>query len=187
VVPGRGGDVAGHLPVVGAAQQRKHLVAAALVGGGEQAGQVPESDQCVRPDAGEDADRARFLATRPGEQPTGRDLVEAPSVTPSSRLTASVFPADGAATDRPVAFNRPLDEREKSLLCYLAIGVVANHIGGGEQACQAAADALDEFAGQGRGVVEWTATDCWLVVATNPLVHATREWLSFHAHAPDWN
>jgi hypothetical protein len=82
---------------------------------------------------------------------------------------------------QPVEVRRPPNDDEISLLCYLAIGVIANQVGGGEEACQAARDVLGDFADEGRVGVDWTATDCWLVAAGNPLVHATREWLTLTA------
>jgi hypothetical protein len=81
------------------------------------------------------------------------------------------------------AINRPLDEQEKSLLCWLAVQTVAMQTGRGEQD---AADALDTLAGEGEAVTKADARDAFLVAAGHPLVHITREALAFYAHAGEW-
>jgi hypothetical protein len=81
------------------------------------------------------------------------------------------------------AINRRLDDAEKSLLCRLAIAVVASQSGTDEQT---AADALDTFTERGEALFRANGYDAFLIVAGNPLIHAERDWLAFEAHAPDW-
>jgi hypothetical protein len=41
---------------------------------------------------------------------------------------------------------------------------------------------LDELAGEGEVYLRGDAWDVRLIVAGHVIVHATREWLAFHAH-----
>lgn len=79
--------------------------------------------------------------------------------------------------------NRRLTDDEKALLCRLAIASVVTQTGVTEQA---AADSLDKFAAKGQVFFEGDAQDAYLVVNGHRLIHAERDWLAFHAHAPDW-
>ncbi|WP_210687513.1 hypothetical protein [Mycolicibacterium sp. GESEQ-9] len=82
--------------------------------------------------------------------------------------------------------NRPLTDAERSLINALAIRVVAEQ---GGTDLETAAAALDTFTEEGQAFLQGNATDVHLVVAGNPIVHVTREWLAFHAEHPeaiDW-
>jgi hypothetical protein len=79
-----------------------------------------------------------------------------------------------------------LTDEERSLLNMLAIRVVAEQ---GGTDLETAAAALDTFTEKGQVILQGDATDVHLVVSGKPIVHATREWLAFHAEHPeaiDW-
>lgn len=86
------------------------------------------------------------------------------------------------STDLP-RFDRPLTDPERNLMLRLAIRLVASQMGWPEQR---AADALDECARDGDIRLLWTRTDARLIVCDNPLVHAQRDWLAFHASVRGW-
>jgi hypothetical protein len=91
--------------------------------------------------------------------------------------------------DEPLAHpvsgrRRPLPEREKSLLAYLAVMTVATQAGCDEQT---AADALDELAGQGKVAIWWDEERAILVASGHDLVVAERVWLRLHAARPSLN
>jgi hypothetical protein len=68
-----------------------------------------------------------------------------------------------------------LTDRERSLLMRLAVWTVASQTGGDEQA---AADALDQFAREGRSHIRGDQLDVFLVVDDDKvIVHAARDWL----------
>jgi hypothetical protein len=79
-------------------------------------------------------------------------------------------------TDLPVEINRPLNEQEKSLLCWLAIQTVREQTGVDEQAI---ADELDEIAAAGQAQFKANAEFAAIYIADFPLVFTTREWLAF--------
>jgi hypothetical protein len=88
-------------------------------------------------------------------------------------------------TDLPAEIRRPLDDAERDLLNRLAIVVVAAQTGAD---VETVVEALDTFTETGDAFYRGDYRDVWLVVGGNPLVHATREWLSFYAHfAPESN
>ena len=74
--------------------------------------------------------------------------------------------------------NRPLTEQERDLLCQLAIEVVAHQTGRDREQV---ADELDTMELE----VQGDAIDVYLKANGNVLVHATREWLAFHANNPN--
>jgi hypothetical protein len=85
---------------------------------------------------------------------------------------------------RPVFGRRPLPDRERSLLAYLAVMTVATQAGCDEQT---AADALDELAGQGKVAIWWDEERAILSAAGHDLVVAERVWLRLHANDPALN
>lgn len=95
------------------------------------------------------------------------------------------------AMSQPAAINRPLTDAERQLMNLLAITVVANQSGIPHtvapcQSCAVAASVLDEFAEQGEVHVHGDAIDCYMSVGPNvKMVHATREWLAYHAEHPE--
>lgn len=70
-----------------------------------------------------------------------------------------------------------LTERQRSLLCWLAIRTVVDQTGCTEQT---AADALDWAAERGEIVLLGDDRNAWVLVAGMPLVHSTRGWLAGH-------
>jgi hypothetical protein len=70
-----------------------------------------------------------------------------------------------------------LTERQRSLLCWLAIRTVAGQLGCTEEA---ASDALDELADRGEVRLRGDDRNVWLLVGDNPIVHSTRGWLAGH-------
>jgi hypothetical protein len=70
-----------------------------------------------------------------------------------------------------------LTERQRSLLCWLAIRTVAVQLGCTEEA---ASDALDELADRGEVRLRGDDRNVWLLVGDNPIVHSTRGWLAGH-------
>jgi hypothetical protein len=80
--------------------------------------------------------------------------------------------------------DRPLTDPERSLLAYLSVQTIV------EQTSfdwQTVVDALKDCAGRGEVTVCGDAVDVRLKVCGRVLVHCTREWLSFYAHAPEWD
>ncbi len=80
----------------------------------------------------------------------------------------------------------PLDDRERSLMCWLAIRTICAQTGEGEQAI---ADVLDEFAADGLVAIYRNGTDAYLCVRDGEgedhvIVHCERDWLSWMAHRP---
>ena len=72
-----------------------------------------------------------------------------------------------------------LTDRERSLLCYLAVRTIASQTGADEQT---AADALDQLAAEGRVAISGDRHDIYLVAAGNSIVHAARDWLRYMAY-----
>ncbi len=70
-----------------------------------------------------------------------------------------------------------LTERQRSLLCWLAIRVLVDQIGCTEET---AAEALDELAGRGEVRLRGDDRNVWLLACGKPLVHSTRGWLAGH-------
>jgi hypothetical protein len=70
------------------------------------------------------------------------------------------------------------------MLCRLAVYVVASQSGADERQ---AADALEHFAERGEASYKADAWQACLIVAGKVIVHTTREWLTFHAHSPEWD
>jgi hypothetical protein len=91
---------------------------------------------------------------------------------------------DDGSLARPVGGHRPLPDREKSLLAYLAVLTVATQAGCDEQT---AADALDELAGRGKVAIWWDNQHAILTAAGHDLVVAERLWLRHHASDPALN
>jgi hypothetical protein len=76
----------------------------------------------------------------------------------------------------------PLDDRERGLLCYLAVQVIAAQTGDPEDAV---AGVLDEFAADGQVAIWRDQTDAVLTVCGRVIVHAQRAWLHVAAHRAD--
>jgi hypothetical protein len=95
-----------------------------------------------------------------------------------------VGPVDDGPLARPVPSRRPLPDREKALLSWLAVMTVATQAGCSEQE---AADALDELAGRGQARLYWDDQHAVLNVAGHDLVVAERVWLRLHANDPALN
>jgi hypothetical protein len=81
----------------------------------------------------------------------------------------------------------PLDDRERGLMCWLAIRTIAAQTG---DSTQATADVLDEFAGEGRVAIWRNGTDAYLTVRDDAgqdhaIVHVERAWLTVAAHRAD--
>lgn len=91
----------------------------------------------------------------------------------------------------PAPINRPVTNDERALMVILAVRVLADqsgipHTATDCPACTASAAALDRFAKEGRVHLRGDEFDCYLDVGpTAGLVHATREWLAFHAEHPE--
>jgi len=75
----------------------------------------------------------------------------------------------------------PLDDHERSLLCHLAVQVVAAQTGEGFDDTAAALDAL---AAEGQIAIWRDGTDAVLTICDQVIVHAERDWLRFMAHRP---
>jgi len=80
----------------------------------------------------------------------------------------------------------PLDDPERSLMCHLAIEVIAGQTG---DSMDAIAEVLDEFAAAGLVVIWRNATDAYLCVRDQEgqdhvIVHTERQWLRMMAHRP---
>lgn len=101
---------------------------------------------------------------------------------PGSGCRAGPRAKESTVTDQPARIERPLDDDERNLLRRLAIRVVAEQSGSDEQT---AAAALDTFTEKGEAVIRGDAVNVYLDVAGHTIVHATREWLAFHAHHHD--
>jgi hypothetical protein len=85
-------------------------------------------------------------------------------------------------TDLPILIRRRLDDPERSLLCRLAVQVVVEQGGVDETE---AVEVLETFAERGRVHCRGDFRDAYLLVDDKVIVHATREWLAFHAHFVD--
>jgi hypothetical protein len=70
-----------------------------------------------------------------------------------------------------------LTERQRSLLCWLAIQTVAGQLG---CTAEAASDALDDMADRGEIVLRGDDRNVWMLAAGHPIVHSTRGWLAGH-------
>lgn len=94
-------------------------------------------------------------------------------------------------TDASAPVNRPLTDNERQLMLDLAVRVIADqsgipHTAGQCQACSVSATVLDEFIEKGEVHLHGDVMDCYLDVGPNRgMVHATREWLAFHAEHPE--
>jgi len=88
-----------------------------------------------------------------------------------------------SASRRRLKFNRRLDDAEKSLLAWLTVDNVVQQTG---CSWQDAADALDQFAEEGRAIMRGDGLDVYVEIAGHTLIHAERDWLAFHAHADEW-
>ncbi len=64
--------------------------------------------------------------------------------------------------------NRPLDDAEKSLLCWLTVNNVVQQTG---CSWKTAADALDKFVDEGRVFFRGDAFDAYVEVAGHTLIH----------------
>lgn len=81
-------------------------------------------------------------------------------------------------THRPVEFDRPLNEPEKSLLAGAAVLRVAERFGVTEEE---AADALDHYADRGETYWKADAVQVCFIVAGNVIIRSTREALAWYA------
>ena len=104
--------------------------------------------------------------------------------------TNPTYRKSATMTDQPAPVNRPLTDAERALLLTLATRVIADqsdipHNDGTCRACSVAATALESFVDEGEVHIRGDAYDCILAVGDNRIVHATREWLSFHADHPE--
>jgi hypothetical protein len=94
-------------------------------------------------------------------------------------------------SDDPAPVNRPLTDDERMLMLMLGVRVIADqvdipHTADNCPACTASAAALDSFMEQGDVHLHGDEFDCYLSVGPNEkMVHATREWLAFHAEHPE--
>lgn len=94
-------------------------------------------------------------------------------------------------TDQPAPINRPLTDAERSLLLDLAVRVIADqsgipHTDGECRSCSVSASVLEEFVDTGQVYAHGDRINCYLDVGPNrKMVHATREWLAFHAEHPE--
>lgn len=79
-----------------------------------------------------------------------------------------------------------MDDPERSLMCHLAIEVIAGQTG---DSMDAIAEVLDEFAAAGLVSIYRNATDAYLCVRDQEgqdhvIVHTERQWLRMMAHRP---
>lgn len=105
-----------------------------------------------------------------------------------------IFPDPDIWTNKETAMsNRPLTDAERQLMLGLAVRVIADQSGiphtdddGYCEACAASASAVGQFIEDGGVQVRGDAFNCYLDVGPNTgVVHATREWLAFHAEHPE--
>lgn len=82
------------------------------------------------------------------------------------------------------AINRPLNDDERRLMCWLAIRVVMDQTG---ISVQQAADVLDTFTETGKAVLVGDDSEVQLLVAGQSLVRADRDWLAFQASFGDYD
>jgi hypothetical protein len=78
-----------------------------------------------------------------------------------------------------VLIDRRLTDPERDLLAYLAVRTIVEQTG---FEWKAVCRTLGDCAERGEVVIHGDAVDVHLEVAGRPLVHCTREWLSFYAH-----
>lgn len=81
-----------------------------------------------------------------------------------------------------IPIRRPLTPQECHLLRMLAVAVVA-HQGNCPQ--EIAAQVLDQYAAEGAVSMDANNTDAHLRINGDVIVHATRDWLAFHAEHPE--
>ncbi len=85
-------------------------------------------------------------------------------------------------TVNKIPIHRPLTAQECHLLRILAVAVVAHQ---GNCPHEIAAQALDQYAAEGTISIDADDTDANLRIDGKVIVHATRDWLAFHAEHPE--
>lgn len=100
-------------------------------------------------------------------------------------------PKENTMTNQPAPINRPISDAERQLMLDLAVRVIADqsgiaHTSGICEACAISASVLAEFVDNAEVRLRGDNVHCYLDVGPNDgLVHATREWLTFHAEHPE--
>ena len=91
-------------------------------------------------------------------------------------------PERNTMTDKRARIRRPLDDDERTLLTQLAIWALAEQTGVSDDEAQRALDRLNNDSG-----LDIRGDDYDVYIRTrehgHTIVHATREWLEWHAHS----
>lgn len=85
-------------------------------------------------------------------------------------------------TVNTIPIRRPLTAPECHLLRMLAVAVVAHQ---GNCPHEIAAQVLDQYAAEGAVSMDADDTDAHLRINGDVIIHATRDWLAFHAEHPE--